>query len=255
MAEVAEVKNKKEGKSAPPKEVTKRKRPPRAPASRPIFKQKLVVQSLQGQRIMNKSFEYVERSLFRLGVILRIIGEAEQIDEVNAVIQKFESEVKVDFQEHEARLCAILNQNGLGDDGMVDDDSLCEFTSPETYEIDISTPQLRQFIALLSNLDRVIQKTDTLWLMGAFSDKQRMIANYQAQQRLFRFAGRIIGLERRARFAAYKKGREQEVEAEAPKAEQDAAEKGLVAAEKGTDNVSEALQEELGVPEKETEPA
>lgn len=225
------------------------KRKPREAASRPVFKQKLIVQSLQGQRIMNKSFEYVSRSLFRLGVILRIIGEQEEIDQVNGVIQKYRDEVVADFEGQQERLATLLSQNG------VSEDSLCEFTSPKEYSIEISSPQLSKFVSLLSDLDKIIQMTDTLWLMGIFEDKQRMVSNYQAQQRLFRFAGRIIGLERMARHAAYNKGKEQEVEQEAPKSEQDQAEKELNKEESEAvgdkkENIKEALNEALAVPEK-----
>ncbi|MCZ5096726.1 hypothetical protein O5851_25075 [Escherichia coli] len=43
--------------------------------SRPVFKQVLKVNSLQAQRVMERSFERVSNSLFSIDVILRIIGE------------------------------------------------------------------------------------------------------------------------------------------------------------------------------------
>ena len=229
----------------------------RTVASRPIFKQKLTVQSLQGQKIVRKSFEYVERSLFRLGVILRIIGEQDEIDSVNEIINKFQVEVKEGFQSDDAKLTALLNGFGIGDGGTVDEDALCEFTAPATYSIEVSSPQLSKFISLLADLDKIIQKTDTLWLMGHFNDKQRMVANYESERRLFRFAGKIIGMERRARFAAYAKGKKQDVEAEAPQAEQEEAEKHIKEVEKEgaggkSKKITKAMAEELG-DEKDTE--
>ena len=227
-----------------------KKQKTRLVASRPIFKQKMTVQSLQGQKIVRKSFEYVERSLFRLGVILRIIGEQDEIDSVNEILNKYQIEVKEGFQSDDEKLTALLNGFGIGDGGTVDEDALCEFTAPATYTIEVSSPQLSKFISLLADLDKIIQKTDTLWLMGHFNDKQRMVANYESERRLFRFAGKIIGMERRARFAAYAKGKQQDVEAEAPKSEQEAAEQHIKEVEKEgskgkSENITEAMAEEL----------
>lgn len=54
--------------------------------SRPVFKQVLKVNSLQAQRVMERSFERVSNSLFSIDVILRIIGEQDEIDQVETVI-------------------------------------------------------------------------------------------------------------------------------------------------------------------------
>ncbi len=50
--------------------------------SRPVFKQVLKVNSLQAQRVMERSFERVSNSLFSIDVILRIIGEQDEIDQL-----------------------------------------------------------------------------------------------------------------------------------------------------------------------------
>ncbi|WP_458793715.1 hypothetical protein [Klebsiella quasipneumoniae] len=55
--------------------------------SRPVFKQVLKVNSLQAQRVMERSFERVSNSLFSIDVILRIIGEQDEIDQVETVIR------------------------------------------------------------------------------------------------------------------------------------------------------------------------
>ncbi|EOW3238702.1 hypothetical protein ACOV3A_004568 [Citrobacter freundii] len=124
--------------------------------SRPVFKQVLKVNSLQAQRVMERSFERVSNSLFSIDVILRIIGEQDEID------------------------------------------------------------QVAQFAHLIRKLDTLMGIVDTLWLNTVLTSKQRTDATYQWQQRLIKLAGRIIGIEKRARISAHSKGKEGEVAEAAP---------------------------------------
>jgi hypothetical protein len=50
--------------------------------SNPVFKQTLSLNTLQAQRVMTRTFGRVSRSLFSIDVILRIIGEQEEMDQV-----------------------------------------------------------------------------------------------------------------------------------------------------------------------------
>ncbi|MBO0180533.1 hypothetical protein J0682_26565, partial [Vibrio parahaemolyticus] len=59
-----------------------------ADLSRPVFKRVLKVNSLQAQRVVERSFQRVSDSLFSIDVILRIIGEQDEIDQVESIIQE-----------------------------------------------------------------------------------------------------------------------------------------------------------------------
>ena len=80
--------------------------------SRPVFKQVLKVNSLQAQRVMERSFERVSNSLFSIDVILRIIGEQEEIDQVETVILEHISKVSEDLDKATAQLNKLMEDNG-----------------------------------------------------------------------------------------------------------------------------------------------
>lgn len=176
--------------------------------SRPVFKQVITMNSLQAQRVMERSFVPVSRSLFSIEVILRIIGEQEEIDAVESVIHGHFERVATDLDQAASQLKKLMEDNGI--------EAVPAYTNPNEYEIEIISPQLAQFARLIQKLDLLMGLIDTLWLNAILSNKQRTDATYQWQQRLIKLAGRIIGLEKRARIAAHSKGKQTEVDEAAP---------------------------------------
>lgn len=179
-----------------------------APYSRPVFKQVLKVNSLQAQRVMDRSFGRVSNSLFSIDVILRIIGEQEEIDQVETVILEQIAKVSEDLDQASAQLSKLMEDNGI--------DVMPGYTNPSEYPIEITSPQVAQFAHLIRKLDVLMSRIDTLWLNTVLSSKQRTDATYQWQQRLIKLASRIIGIEKRARISAHGKGKESEVAEAAP---------------------------------------
>lgn len=179
-----------------------------ADLSRPVFKRVLKVNSLQAQRVVERSFQRVSDSLFSIDVILRIIGEQDEIDQVESIIQEHIEKVSVDLDTATNQLQKLMEDNGI--------EGAPEYTSPNQYDIEINSPQVAQFAYLVRKLDNLMLLVDTLWLNSILTSKQRKDATYQWQQRLIKLAGRIIGIEKRARISAYSKGKKDEVEAEAP---------------------------------------
>ncbi len=90
-------------------------------------------------------------------------------------------------------------------------DMMPGYTNPNEYTIEINSPQVAQFAHLIRKLDTLMGIVDTLWLNTVLTSKQRTDATYQWQQRLIKLAGRIIGIEKRARISAHSKGKEGEV--------------------------------------------
>ena len=189
------------------KQPTKKERKS-AELSRPVFKRVLKVNSLQAQRVVERSFQRVSDSLFSIDVILRIIGEQDEIDQVESIIQEHIEKVSVDLDTATNQLQKLIEDNGI--------EGAPEYTNPNQYEIEIKSPQVAQFAHLVRKLDNLMLLVDTLWLNSVFTSKQRKDATYQWQQRLIKLAGRIIGIEKRARVSAYSKGKKDEVEAAAP---------------------------------------
>lgn len=98
--------------------------------SRPVFKQVLKVNSLQAQRVMERSFERVSNSLFSIDVILRIIGEQDEIDQVETVILEHISKVSEDLDKATAQLNKLMEDNGI--------DMMPGYTNPNEYTIEIN---------------------------------------------------------------------------------------------------------------------
>lgn len=88
------------------------------------------------------------------------------------------------------------------------------------------------FLGLVNQPDQIIATIDALWLNAVLTSRQRSDGTYQWQQRLIRLAGKVIGTEKRARLAAYRKTGDKEnatkVEAELASVEdEEKAEEGV----------------------------
>src|SRR5260364_418462 len=81
--------------------------------SRPVFKQRLTVNSLEAQRVTARIFERVQRALLSLDVILRIIGKQEAIDPLAAWISEQMAALDRDFDQEAARLKALMDEHGI----------------------------------------------------------------------------------------------------------------------------------------------
>ncbi len=208
--EAAEVKKQQQNRKAP---TPRRVRPQ---LSRPAFRRTLKLNSLQAQKVINRSFNRVSNSLYSIDVILQIIGERDQVDQAEADISALFEKISDDLLIDIAQARELIATNGI--------DEMPEYTDPKEYPIEITSPQIAEFARLLSQLDELMLLVDTLWLNAAFTNRQRKNANYDWQQRLVKLAGRIIGLEKRARIAAYNKGKKDEVDLIAPEIETEDAE-------------------------------
>ena len=184
-------------------------KPIHSPYSRAIIERTVEFKSLQAQRVMNRNFERLKQSLFSLSVILRIITDnEEEIEKIDTYIGDQFSAAENELAAAKAQLKKILEDNGI--------DNLADYSKPETYHVTLDTPRANTFLRLVSQLDELMVYMDTAWLAGEMDDKQKKNATFQWQQRLIKLSARIIELEKRSRVAAEKKGKTEEVEANAP---------------------------------------
>ncbi len=176
------------------------------PYSRPVFRQVLKVNSLQGQHVMARSFERVSNALFSIGVVLRVLCAPEEIDRVESVVMEDFSKTSTDLDRAIAQFTKLMEDNGV--------DAMPEYTHPNEYAIEIKSPQAARFAALIRKLDELMALVDTLWLNAVLNDKQRSDIGYQWRQRLVRLGGRIVAIERRAHAAARARGKDGEAAGE-----------------------------------------
>ena len=188
--------------------------------SKPIFKQSFTINSLQAQRVVNRVFRRTVSALYGIDVILRIIGDENEIDEVEQIISQLIEGCTKAVDNEQARLDKLMESNGI--------DEIPGYTDPITFNAKISSPQVGQFVGLVRKLDALMISMDALWLSSVLSNKQRVDGNYAWQQRIIKLARRIIDIEIRARKSAQAKGKEEEVEQAVPSTDDNTTEEETV---------------------------
>lgn len=206
----AQTPSKNESSQAP------RPRRTRPQLSRPMMRRKLSLNSLQAQKVVDRSFSRVSSSLFSTDVILQIIADPEHVGRTEEVIAGMMDKVSDDLSLMIEQTSKNMSDNGIAD--------LPEYTNPKLYDIEIISPQVAAFANLLVRLDVLTAQIDALWFNGVYTNQQRSKGTFEWQQRLIRLAGRIIGIEKEARMVAYKKGKNEEVDKNAPVIEIEAVE-------------------------------
>lgn len=201
--------------TAAPVRTTRRKR--RTAYSNPTFTRTLTLNSLQSQRVYNRNFRRVAQALFQIDVILQIItdraGDRNAIDAMETKIREYFDQVSDDLNREIERCKKLLADNGISE--------LVDYSAPLTMQVEMSSPQIIQFVRLMTQLDEFMSLIDTLWMNTIINNRQRADANYVWQQRLMKLSGRIIGNENRARAAARRIGLSEEVDELAPETEID----------------------------------
>jgi len=171
--------------------------------SRPVFDQTIRIQSNHAQRLLDRGFLLVVRALYGIDVVLRIIGDDEEMDQVEEIVGKLITELAEELRAEHGRLAQLRESNGIS--------ATPRYTNPKQITVHISSPQLAQYTALIEELDRLMMIMDTLWLTGVLTNKQRADGAYQWRTRVLRTGREIIEIERRARASAEKRGKGDEL--------------------------------------------
>jgi hypothetical protein len=187
--------------------------------SRPVFDQTIRIQSNHAQRLLDRGFLLVVRALYGIDVVLRIIGDDEEMDQVEEIVGKLIGELAEELKAEHARLAQLRESKGIS--------ATPRYTNPKRITVHISSPQLAQHTALIEELDRLMTAMDALWLTGVLTNKQRADGAYQWRTRVLRTRREIIEIERRARASAEKRGKGEELsEVEEPVVAQEVSSKG-----------------------------
>lgn len=181
--------------------------------SNPVLDQPLTLQTEYAQRVFDRSFARTARSLHAIDVILRIIGEDEEVDEVEKVIDDMIVNWKTDIEAEKARLTEIGRAGGV-ERGVA-------YTSPMDTSVQVSSPQVSRLLDVMRLYDALVAVIDGLWIHGLLENKNRRQLIFDWQRRTLRLGNRIVDLEQRAHRAAKAKGKEEEVAASIPKDDAD----------------------------------
>ena len=80
--------------------------------SRPVFDQTIRIQSNHAQRLLDRGFLLVVRALYGIDVVLRIIGDDEEMDQVEEIVSKLITELA---EELRAELPLLFDFLGVPD--------------------------------------------------------------------------------------------------------------------------------------------
>jgi len=174
------------------------------PYSRPVFNQTLHINNLYTQGIFERNFWRVARALFSIDVILPIIGQEEQVEQVEVIIQQDMQQMMEAVEAQTVGLTKIMDDNGI--------DEIPDYTHPQQYKVAITCPQVARFAQLMTRMDALLVKVDTVWLNGLMSSKERTAVNLEQRNKLNGLVGRLIQIESRAREAARAQGKVPELE-------------------------------------------
>lgn len=181
--------------------------------SNPVLEQPLVLKTEYAQRVFHRGFNRTARSLHAIDVILRIIGEDEQVDEVEDSIDKWISEWVTAIVDEQARLQEIATANGV--------EQNTAYTNPLETQVEVSSPQVSRLVEVMHLYDALVADIDRLWIHRLVDNKHRRQLIFEWQRRTLRLGNRIVDLEQRAHKAAKSKGKEDEVAASIPAAEKE----------------------------------
>ena len=181
----------------------------KSPYSRAVIHRTIGLNSTQAHHVMHRSFNKLKRSLFSISVIMPIIHEDEdEVEAIDAFISEQFGIVQNELSAEIGRIKKLIEDNGI--------EERAEYSSPVEFEVVLDTPMAGAYLRMVSEMDQLMALIDTAWLCGEFDNKQKKNATFSWRQRLIKLAGRIIGIERRARAAADRQGKGDVVEEQAP---------------------------------------
>ncbi|MBB3268329.1 hypothetical protein FHW79_006004 [Azospirillum sp. OGB3] len=180
-------------------------RPPRThnDYSTPVVHKTLELKTHQAQQVESRILATTMSSMYITEVVLRIIGDAKEAEAVSEIINTY-----LKTEEEELR-AAIARLEAVHTSGMVE--IAPEYSKPISKPLDVSSPQAMRFLLLLEGYDKLIRLVDSLWFAGLMDGKQKATATWEWQRRLVRLGNAVIALERRARAAAVRKNKGEEV--------------------------------------------
>ena len=181
------------------------KRNPAAEYNRPFVVQKAVLGSHVAQEAFRRTFTSMEETLYSLGVVLRVVGNAQDAEAVEALVdEKFDAMAK-EINEEKARLDKMLKDNDIQDK--------VEFTSPSSVEAHISSPRAGRYMSLIREIDKLVAKMTALWLYGVLQDQQYTKGNFRWIGRFRTLSVEVRNINHRAMRAANQKRSQAQAEA------------------------------------------
>lgn len=154
--------------------------------SKPVIEQTLALNTLHAQRVVQRDFKRTMSALYRLDVIVRVVAGDDPADQLDALVSERLNNLVTQLTSEQARLTKLLSDNGI--------QGTLQYSAPQSLTVNITSPQVAQFVAIVRRLDDVIQQVDALWLAGLLTNKQRNQATLHWQHEVQRIARKFVAL-------------------------------------------------------------
>lgn len=185
------------------------KQPVRRQTSRPEYRLELMLNSVQAQRVFERSFHTIAYSLFSVDVVLRIMGEKpEVVSAVITIVDQRIAALKHLIEEEAKAMHAQAQACGL--------QVSPTYSQPAKVVAAISTPQAGVVASVVRRMDEMMNVMDMLWLNGELSTDTRLAEQHRWERRFYSLAGYLFNLQARAREEAKNRGKSDEVREHAP---------------------------------------
>lgn len=173
--------------------------------SNPVMSLEFSFSTLQAQRVLERMDKSVRRSLFNIDVILHIIGDSEQAVETDKKVSQDLDTAAKELEAAIAETDSFMLARSLGIDNLV------KYTDVHDVVLLIESPLTLKYIKLIKQLDNLIRRIDTLWMLQIIGSGQRSEHNAKWQARLIKLAQKIRNIEREAHSNAVNKGKLAEI--------------------------------------------
>lgn len=173
--------------------------------SNPVMSLEFSFSTLQAQRVLERMDKSVRRSLFNIDVILHIIGDSGEATETDKKVSQDLDAAAKELENAITETESFMLARSIGLDNLV------KYTDVHDVVLLIESPLILKYIKLIKQLDNLIRRIDTLWMLQIIGSGQRSEHNAKWQARLIKLAQKIRNIEREAHSNAVKKGKLDEI--------------------------------------------
>lgn len=166
--------------------------------SNPYLIQKIRINSTPAQLAFVDGFERCDTALRSLSVVLPVLQkDALAIKAVNDAIAQLFATASQEIRVEQARVQKIAEDNGMGGDPL-------NYTKAAEYPARITGSKSGLYLQLVRELDKLIGKIHSLWLVGFMADDAMSAAEQQWQRRISSVALDVVKMEARAFQAVFR---------------------------------------------------
>lgn len=174
-------------------------KPTPIPTSRLVMYRDVTLKTIQANRVYKRCYGYLSRKLYHIAVVSLILNDREVANKAQEHVRAMLTDLAKILKDEKERVDTIRNNAGLPKDIPGTD-------NPQKVHVAIKSPYDARFLQLILDLDDLVLRIGSLWMMEELIDNENVDVPYKWQQEVMRVAGRIKNLADGLRKKAKEKG-------------------------------------------------